>query len=66
MAIIIGLAVAAAIVLAAARIILGWLLPRRAMAAVDQAFNAAAALCVKLVVIALAGGILYLIFASAG
>lgn len=58
--------IAVAIVFIAARIILGWVLPRQTMAAVDRGFSRAAALYVKLVIVALGIGIVALIVVSAG
>lgn len=56
--------VVAAILIGAARIVMGWVLPAPTMARVDRAFRAASNLFLKLIVVAAAVGILTAIWAG--
>ncbi|TYL80153.1 hypothetical protein [Bradyrhizobium cytisi] len=62
LAVILVIAIGGGIVFAAARIVLGWVLPVPAMQAIDRTTSRAFTLFFKLVVVGLGAGILYLVW----
>lgn len=57
--IFVGLLIAGIIVLAAGRIVLGWVLPRDTMLAIDRSVNAIGKLCFQLSIIGVAAVIVW-------